>query len=94
MKKNLMAMAVTHLQVILGLVLYFQSAKVANRFFAVEHFSLMLLAAILITIGYSWSKRTTENKQGVIAFAFYLAGLLSILGGIPWPWMDYGTGWF
>lgn len=96
------ALIFTHIQALLGLVLYFTSTKVdftaefmkdkVYRFFMVEHATLMLLAIILITVGYSRSKKAANYNKTI--FWFYLAGLLLILLSIPWPWMGYGTKWF
>lgn len=62
-KIALFAMIFTHVQLIIGLVLYFISPKVSFaegfmkdsvlRFYAIEHISLMLIAIALITVGYS-----------------------------------------
>jgi len=70
--------------------------KVAvNRFFLVEHPSLMIFAVLLITIGYSRAKRATSDAMAFRrTFWFYLVGLVLILLGIPWPMQGYGTGWF
>lgn len=104
-KLSLFAMVFTHVQFLIGLVLYFiservvfspESMKVAvNRFFLVEHPSLMILAVIMVTIGYSRAKRSTSDEMAFRrTFWFYLIGLLLILAGIPWPMQGYGTGWF
>ena len=105
MRLSLMALIFTHIQLILGLILYFISPKVvfsvesmsnsALRFFLVEHIFIMILAVILITVGYSRAKRAIdEGKKFRNILVFYLIGLLLILAGIPWPFQDYGTGWF
>ncbi|MCA6075500.1 cytochrome B [Fulvivirga sedimenti] len=102
---SLMALVFTHLQLVLGLILYFISPKVVFsvesmsndilRFFLVEHIFIMILAVLLITIGYSRSKRAIdEGKKFRNILVFYLLGLLLILAGIPWPFQDYGTAWF
>ena len=104
-KLSLMAMMFTHFQFIIGLILYFVSPKVVFsvesmsnsvlRFFLVEHIFIMFLAVILITIGYSRSKRAIdEGKKFRNILVFYLLGLILMLAGIPWPFQDYGTGWF
>lgn len=103
-KINLFAMAATHLQIILGFVLYTKSPKVINggdmsnsliRFFTIEHMVYMLIAAVLITIGYAWSKRTSDEKKAKIAFWFYLIAFIIILIGIPWPFREeLGGAWF
>ncbi len=101
----LMALVFTHTQFLLGLILYFISPKVVFsadsmsndvlRFFLVEHIFIMLIAVLLITIGYSRAKRAIdEGKKFRNILVFYLLGLILILAGIPWPFQNYGTSWF
>lgn len=101
----LMALIFTHLQLILGLILYFISPLVifstesmkdeTLRFFLVEHLSIMILAIALITIGYSRAKRAIdEGKKFRNILVFYLIGLILILIGIPWPFRYEVAGWF
>ena len=104
-KITLFAMVFTHIQLVLGIILYFMSPKVqfvegfmqnpVYRFFAVEHITLMIIAIALITIGYSKAKRaaTDAKKFGAVA-TFYLVGLILILASIPWPFRHLGSGWF
>lgn len=104
-KITLFAMIFTHIQLVIGLVLYFISPKVVLsgetmgndvlRFYAVEHVSLMLVAIALITVGYSKAKRAKSDtkKFGAVA-KFYLIGLILILASIPWPFRDLGGTWF
>lgn len=104
-KITLFAMIFTHIQLLIGLVLYFISPLVefsegfmsnpVYRFYSVEHISLMLIAIALITVGYSKSKKATTDakKFGAVA-TFYLIGLILILVSIPWPFRDLGAGWF
>lgn len=104
-KTALIALIFTHLQFVVGLVLYFVSPKVVFdgaamkdsvlRFYLVEHMSLMLVAIALITIGYSKAKRLTDDskKFGKIAW-FYLIGLILMLISIPWPFRNLGGSWF
>lgn len=95
----------THVQLILGFLLYFISPKVAFtegfmkitmlRFYAVEHLVTMLLAIALITIGFSAAKRLEDHTAKFKKLAiFYGVGLLLMLAGIPWPFRDLGAGWF
>lgn len=104
-KWNLYAMSAAHLQLIVGFVLYFISTKVQFsgesmadpilRFFLVEHVLTMIVAVALITIGYSRGKRgANDTARFRLAFWYYLGGLIFILAGIPWPWQEYGAGWF
>lgn len=105
-KKSLFALMFTHIQIILGIVLYGMSPKVSfgegwmansmTRFYGMEHITMMLIAAILITIGYSTSKRaSTDTAKFKRIMIFYSLGLLVILAAIPWPFREaLGGGWF
>jgi uncharacterized membrane protein len=103
---NLFSMVILHLQLIMGLILYFISPKVrffegwmkdaVYRFYGMEHLAGMLIAVVLITIGYSKSKRakTAAEKFKPIKI-FYLIGLIIILASIPWPFRaNLGGAWF
>lgn len=104
-KKALFTLIFTHIQFILGLILYFISPMVKNggsmkdpiwRFYAVEHFLVMIIAVILITIGYAVGKRKAADiaKFKTIAI-YYLIALLLILISIPWPFREgLGGGWY
>ena len=104
-RRSLIALIFTHIQFLLGLVLYALSPKVVFdasamksdvlRFFLVEHLAIMLVAVILITIGYSRAKRTSlDGKKFKSILIFYTIGLILILLGIPWPFRELGAGWF
>jgi membrane protein DedA with SNARE-associated domain len=104
-KMPLFALIATHTQLLIGLVLYFISPLVSfgegfmkndiTRFYSVEHISVMLIAIILITIGYSKGKRQPSNEaKGKTIFTYYLIGLILILVSIPWPFRGLGAGWF
>jgi membrane protein DedA with SNARE-associated domain len=66
------------------------------RFYGLEHFAGMLIAVILITIGYSKSKRAkTATEKFKPIKIFYLIGLIIILASIPWPFRaNLGGAWF
>ena len=84
-KLNLFALISAHIQLLVGLVLYFISPFVqfgantmkdaTTRYWTVEHISMMIIAIILITIGYSKAKRAKEDvgKHRTIAIFFILA---------------------
>ncbi len=104
-KVPLYAMSAVHLQLLLGLILYFISPYVRFesgvmkdtllRFYTVEHISMMLLAVVLVTVGYVRAKRQAEAAGSQRIFWFYLAGLLLILVAIPWPFRAGLNGnWF
>ena len=104
-KLALFALISTHLQFVLGLILYFISPYVRFdsstmgdkllRFYTVEHITMMLIAIVLITIGYSRSKRQAPDNGGYrTIFIFFLIGLILILLGIPWPFRELNGAWF
>jgi len=93
----------SHLQLVFGLLLYFigpkgfqylsQEGFMKNsvaRFYAVEHISVMIIAIVLITIGYSRAKRSLEMPKKFRTLAiFYTLGLILILSRIPWEaWLS------
>ncbi|GAB4379166.1 MAG: cytochrome B [Salibacteraceae bacterium] len=106
---NLLALIFSHIQLLLGLILYIAGGKglqvltqvegfmkePAARFFAVEHIAGMLLAIALITVGYAKAKRAeTDKKKHTATIVYYTLGLLIIFVMIPWPFMrDFGS-WF
>lgn len=69
----------------------------AARFFAVEHFLGMLIAIILIHIGYNYAKKplpdAVKHRRTIL---FFSLALLIILISIPWPFREIGAGrsWF
>lgn len=94
----LITLILAHLQLVFGLILYFISpivdqalasgelmSNATYRFYGVEHLVTMLLAIILITVGYSRGKRKTENGAKFKTLGiFYLLGLILALLRIPW----------
>jgi hypothetical protein len=94
-KIALFALIVTHIQLSVGLVLYFMSPlglsafgdmkNAALRLTSLEHPLTNIIAIILITIGWSKHKKALEGKNKFKAIAiFYGLGLLLILSRIPW----------
>ena len=108
-KLALFTMISVHLQLVIGLVLYFVSPVVKGaladmgaamqntelRFWAVEHISTNIIGIILITIGYSTAKRASIDKAKFMRTAiFYLIGFVLIMSAMPWPWSRVARGWF
>ena len=103
---NLFAMVTLHVQLVLGLVLYFTSGKVnfgqgwmkedLFRFYGMEHLVGMLAAIVLVTIGYSKAKRSeVAIQKHKYTLTFYALGLILILAFIPWPFRTaLGGHWF
>lgn len=101
----LLALIFTHIQLLIGLALYFISPKVSFesgvmeshilRFYTVEHMSMMIIAIALITIGFSTAKRLSDSvaKHKRIAVMYGIA-LALIIASIPWPFRGLGAGWF
>ena len=100
---SLFALIFTHLQLLVGIILYFVSVKgfqmiqqngmkleSADRLLALEHPVVGILAIVFITIGWSKHKKqeTAKRAFGKIAF-FYSVGLLLILSRLPWKdWLN------
>jgi hypothetical protein len=90
---NLFALISAHTQLLIGIVLYFLSPNVqfnsstmkteTTRYFTVEHWLMMVIAIVLITIGHSKSKKIIlpEGKHKTIAI-FYIIAFLIIIGAI------------
>ena len=95
-KIGLYLMMFAHLQLLLGLFLYFsqgwatapmaESMKDATmRFWKVEHIFAMILAIVFITIGRIKTKKLSESaKRHKTAVIFYGLSLLIVLWAIPW----------
>ncbi len=66
------------------------------RFFWVEHPTFMILAIVMITLGYGMSKKPVpDNVKYRRAFWFFLIALLMILVAVPWPFrVGIGRPWF
>lgn len=68
-----------------------------QRFFAVEHFTAMLLAIVLVHLGYNYGKKAVADTQKHKRILLYFGlALLIILISIPWPFRSVGAGrtWF
>lgn len=85
----------THIQLLVGLILYFvsplgsavfgQMKDAALRLTSLEHPLTNIIAIILITIGWSKHKKAVTNEAKFKSIAiFFGLGLLLILSRIPW----------
>jgi len=94
-KIALLGLIVTHVQLLMGLILYFvspmgmaslgQMSDKALRLTSLEHPLINIIAIALITIGWSKHKKLTTNESKFKTFSvFYGLGLLLILSRIPW----------
>lgn len=94
-KIALFALIAIHLQLLIGILLYFvsplglaslgQMADKALRLTSLEHPLINIIAIVLITIGWSKHKKmiSSESKFKTISI-FYGLGLVLILSRIPW----------
>ena len=59
------------------------------RFFWVEHPTFMILAIVMITLGYGMAKKPVADiVKFRRAFWFFVIALLMILVAVPWPFRD------
>lgn len=101
-KSNLFFMISCDIQLLLGLILYFSNSwfdrlkdlgnnmkDPYNRFFTMEHTSMMIIAWILVHIGRASVKRaSTSSAKHKRMLLFFGLALLLILGAIPWPFRE------
>ena len=96
---SLFTLIVSHIQLLIGLVLYFVSPKFQYwselgggvmkdsliRLYLVEHPLVNIIAVVLITIGYSKHKKklTSQFKLKTLAI-YYSLTLVLLLSRIPW----------
>ena len=107
-KLNLLTFIFTHIQLVLGLVLYFKSnwvqfnentmSNALLRFFTMEHLVGMLVAIILITIGRIKGKKIVDStKRHKLTFRYFFIALIVMIASIPWPFRAFaeaaGIGW-
>jgi hypothetical protein len=106
-KVNLFFMISCDIQLLLGLILYFngiwfQKIKEGmgevmknpiDRYFAVEHALMMIIAWLLVHVGRTMVKRGTndaqKHKRSLIYFGL---AIVIILAMIPWPYKQIGIG--
>lgn len=94
----LSALIAVHTQLVLGFALYFikpwasmwsRMGEVmqdsSNRMWVIEHPFVMLVAVVLITIGYSRAKKMTNSTSKHRTQGFlYLLGFALVLSRVPW----------
>lgn len=104
-KLAVMYTGIFDLQILFGLILFFSKgwgtvlmngggdvmSTAAVRFFIVEHWMIMLLAAILAHIGSSQVKKATTDLQKFRRTAIWFGiSFILVLAAIPWPGMAAG----
>ena len=94
---SLVGLGAAQSQFTIGLILYFISPlgmsnfsgdamkNTLSRLYIVEHPLMMLLAIVLVTIGYIKTKKAKDDKSKYKNMAIYYSiGLAFILSRIPW----------
>ncbi len=93
---SLFALIVSHIQLLIGFAWYFMSPWYKSlkengmgdenvRLLAVEHPLVMILAIVLITIGFSRHKKKQSSREKFNTLSiFYGIALLLVLSRIPW----------
>ena len=96
---SLFALIVTHIQLLIGLTLYFVSPRFSAwqegmgaimgdstlRLYLIEYPVTNILAVVLITMGWSMHKRQTKSRKRFMRIGlFYLMGLVLLLSRFPW----------
>lgn len=96
---SLFGLIFTHIQLILGLLLYFVSPKgiavlgeMKNeliRLTSLEHPLVNIIAIVLITIGWSQHKKAHMDDKFKKILIFYSLGFILLMSRIPWDsWLS------
>ena len=106
LRVSLFTLIVSHIQLIIGLLALFVSAQFEYvldngmgaamkepliRLAVIEHPLMMILAIVLITMGFSkHKKQTTDNGKFKTIALYYGLALLFVLSRIPWSqWLSF-----
>lgn len=91
---SLFALIFSHIQLLLGLAVYFVSPigfeqlgemkNAAIRLTSLEHPLINIIAIVLITMGWSKHKKVEGTLKFRKILVFYALGLILILSRIPW----------
>lgn len=109
-KTGMFTMILIDIQLLMGLVLYFfflagqtnfKLGKLKDqlevsmfRSIAVDHFIGMLIAVVLVHMGYAKAKKAMNDPEaGRKQFLFYLIAFIIIMLVIPWPFLHHERGW-
>lgn len=95
LRLSLFTLIICHIQLLIGLILYFVSPlgagqlgnmkDAAMRLTSLEHPLINIIALVLITIGWSKHKKEESNNGKFKKIAvFYTLGLVLILSRLPW----------
>lgn len=95
---------IAHVQLMIGMVLYFQSPLIKYflkngakggfelLFFGMIHSTLMLVAIVIVTIGSALAKRKgTDKEKFRTMLMWYSLALIIIFLSIPWPFSPFAN---
>ena len=105
-KLSLFLFITAHLQLVIGLVLYFISDIVQGykampmidimqdsvaRFWVVEHMLSMIVGILIITLGRIMAKKAkTDGAKFRRQAIYFTLAMVIIFAAIPWPWAAEG----
>ena len=105
-KLSLFLFITAHLQLVIGLVLYFISDIVQGykampmidimkdsvaRFWVVEHMLSMIVGIVIITLGRIMAKKAkTDGAKFRRQAVYFTLAMVIIFAAIPWPWAAEG----
>jgi hypothetical protein len=106
-RSGLLFMISCDLQLLIGIILYVAGGWLAEwedmsqamgqpalRFFTVEHETLMMIAWILVHVGWSSVKKAQADRQKLSrSLVFFGIALLLILIATPWPFREVARPW-
>ena len=95
LRLSLFTLIFSHIQLLIGFIVYFAQGwhhnigsmmgDSAGRLLALEHPLTMMIAIVLITIGWSkHKKKDTDTAKFKTIFTFYAIALFLVLLRIPW----------
>ena len=108
-KVSLFLLISAHLQLVIGLGLYFMSpiveAALSNfgetmkdptlRYWGVEHIASMIVGIAIITLGRIMAKKGKDDSAKFRRQAVYFVlAMVLIFSAIPWPWSAIARPWF
>ena len=108
-KLSLFLFISAHIQLLVGLVLYFISPIVKTamndmgaamkdsmlRFWSTEHMLSMIVGIVIITLGRIMAKKGKSDSAKFRRQAVYFTlAMVIIFSAIPWPWSAIARPWF
>jgi len=109
-KISLFLLISAHLQLLIGLALYFlggyhkalsnfaeSMSNEVTRFWSLEHMVSMIVGIAIITLGRIMAKKgKNDNAKHRRQAVYFLLAMVLIFSAIPWPWSEAGIArdWF